>query len=261
MELQKRKEGAFIPFVVLGDPDSKSSQKIIETLIKTGADALELGFAFSDPIADGKTIQEADQRALAKKINTDENFELIKRIRVRNKKIPISLLVYYNLIFQRGIEKFYSDAKKAGVDAILAADCPLEESRHLLDASKKFGIDQVFIVAPTTTKKRLLNILEKTRGYAYIVGVLGVTGARSSLQNRTIETIKKARRFSNLPLCVGFGISKPEHVRAILSAGANGAIVGSAVVSLIKNNLGNKEKMLEALALFAKKMKKATVLC
>ena len=141
LELRAKKEGAFIPFVVLGDPDYEASLKIVKTLIESGADALELGFAFSDPIADGKTIQEADQRALAKGIDTDRDFELIKRIRSCNEKTPISLLIYYNLIFQRGIEKFYSDAKQAGVDAILAADCPLEEAATLLGAAKKVGID------------------------------------------------------------------------------------------------------------------------
>src|SRR3989338_7408182 len=133
-ELSRRKEGFFIPFVVLGDPTYNASLRIIKTLIASGADALELGFAFSDPIADGKTIQAADQRALAQKIYTDKCFSLLEKIRSLNNEIPISLLVYYNLIYQHGIEKFYGDAKHSGVDAVLASDVPIEEAQPLLKA-------------------------------------------------------------------------------------------------------------------------------
>ncbi len=257
-ELKARKEGAFIPFVVLGDPNAETSFKIIKTLINSGADALELGFAFSDPIADGKTIQEADQRALAKGMNTDKCFGLIKKIRAFDKRIPISLLIYYNLVMQRGIEKFYADAKKAGVDALLAADCPLEEAKPLLKASRKHGIEQVFIVSPVTTKKRMLKILRNCTGYVYIVSLLGVTGARQQLQKRTIQLIKRTRHSTKLPLCVGFGISRSEHARQVIAAGAQGAIVGSAIVDLIKRSLGNERKMLKEIQKFAFSMKKAT---
>ncbi|MDP2974443.1 MAG: tryptophan synthase subunit alpha [Candidatus Diapherotrites archaeon] len=257
-ELKARKEGAFIPFVVLGDPNAETSFKIVKTLINSGADALELGFAFSDPIADGKTIQAADQRALAKGINTDKCFALIKKIRAYDKEIPISLLIYYNLIMQRGIDKFYADAKKAGVDAVLAADCPLEEAKPLLQAARKHKIEQVFIVSPVTTKKRMQRILRNCSGYVYIVSLLGVTGARQQLQKRTIQLIKRTRHSTKLPLCVGFGISKPGHVKQVLAAGAQGAIVGSAVVDLIKRNLGNEKRMLKAIAGFAAAVKKAT---
>jgi tryptophan synthase alpha chain len=257
-ELHAKKEGAFIPFVVLGDPNPETSFKIVKTLINSGADALELGFAFSDPIADGKTIQAADQRALAKGINTDKCFALIKKIRAYDKEIPISLLIYYNLIMQRGIEKFYADAKKAGVDALLAADCPIEEAKPLLRAARKHKIEQVFIVSPITTKKRMQRILRSCSGYVYIVSLLGVTGARAALQKRTIQLIKRTRHSTKLPLCVGFGISKPEHARQVIAAGAQGAIVGSAMVDLIKRNLGNEKRMLKEIAGFAAAVKKAT---
>ncbi|MCX6798855.1 MAG: tryptophan synthase subunit alpha, partial [Candidatus Diapherotrites archaeon] len=222
-----------------------------------GADALELGFAFSDPIADGKTIQEADQRALAKKIDTDKDFARRKRIRALDEKIPISLLVYYNLIFQRGVEKFYADAKKAGVDAVLAADCPIEEAEELLAAARESVIDPVFIVSPTTTRERMRKILQKCKGYVYLVSVLGVTGARASVQERTIELIRAARRMTRLPLCIGFGISRPEHAQQVIAAGAHGVIVGSAVVDIVKQNIGNEAKMLRELESFAAAMKKA----
>ncbi len=257
-ELRSKKEGAFIPFVVLGDPNPETSLKIVKALIDSGADALETAPPFSDPIADGKTIQEADQRALAKGMDADKFFVMIKKIRSYNKEIPISLLIYYNLIFQRGIDKFYTDAKKAGVDAILAADCPIEEAKPLLRAARKHGIDQVFIVSPTTTKKRLKKILRSCSGYVYLVSLLGVTGARASLQKRALQLIKRAKPYTKLPLCVGFGISKPKHVKQVLKAGAHGVIVGSAVINLIKENQGSKEKMLKAVSSFAVSMKNAT---
>ena len=256
-DLRARKEGAFIPFVVLGDPNFDCSLKIIKALIDSGADALELGFAFSDPIADGKTIQEADQRALKAGMDTDKALELIADVRAYNQKIPISLLIYYNLILQRGIEQFYKDAKEAGVDAILAADCPVEEAAPLLKAAKKNGISQVFIVAPTTTKQRLKEILKNASGYLYLVSLLGVTGARASLQKRTLELIKRVRSNTTLPLCVGFGISKPEHVKEVIEAGADGCIVGSAIVSLIKENLNDEEQMLQKIREFAFELKNA----
>jgi len=169
------------------------------------------------------------------------------------------LLVYYNLIFQRGIDKFYKDAKKAGLDAVLAADCPIEEAKPLLEAAERQGIDQVFIVSPATTEKRLEKIFQKCSGYAYLVSVLGVTGARSELQARTIELIKKTGKHATIPVCVGFGISRPEHVKQVVEAGADGAIVGSALINKVKENLGNQERMLEELALMASEMKKATI--
>ena len=257
-KLHSKKEGAFIPFVVLGDPNIETSFEIIKTLIDNGADALELGFAFSDPIADGPTIQEADQRALSHNINTDDAFELIQQIRSYNQKIPISLLIYYNLILQRGIGEFYSQAKQVGVDAVLAADCPVEEAEPLLKAAKENGIDQMFIVAPTTTKARLKKILAQASGYVYLVSLLGVTGARAALQTKTVKLIKFVKPNTNLPICVGFGISKPGHVKEVVGAGANGVIVGSAVIKLVKENLGDKEKMLAAVSEFASEMKAAT---
>ncbi len=191
-------------------------------------------------------------------MDTDKALSLIKKIRAFDKEIPISLLIYYNLILQRGIEKFYSDAKSVGVDAVLAADCPIEESQPLLAAARKSGIDQVFLVAPTTTESRLKKILETASGYIYLVSLLGVTGARASLQNRTIELIKRVKPFSKLPICVGFGISRPEHVKGVVSAGADGAIVGSAIINLIKQNAGNADAILESVSAFSSKMKKAT---
>lgn len=256
-ELKRKKARAFIPFVVLGDPDYAASLKIVKELLKF-ADILELGMAFSDPIADGKTIQGADSRALGSGINPEKAFKLIKKIRGLDKDIPIGLLVYYNLIYRRGIDRFYEDAKKAGVDGILAADVPLEEAGPLLKAAKKYHINQIFLVTPTTTEKRLRNILSHTSGFVYLVTLLGVTGARQRLQQGTIKLIRRVRPYTKLPICAGFGIARPEHVKAVVRAGADGAIVGSAIVDLIAKDLKNRKKMLNDIIYYAKEMKQAT---
>ncbi|MFH1256552.1 MAG: tryptophan synthase subunit alpha [Candidatus Diapherotrites archaeon] len=257
-ELRKKGEKGLMPFVVLGDPDYETSLEIVKELLKH-ADALELGFPFSDPIADGKTIQAADTRSLANGMNSDKCFELINEIRKLDAEIPIGLLVYYNLIYSNGIDAFYAKAKEAGVDAVLAADAPVEESKPLLKAAKKSGLNQVFLVTPTITPQRMKKILSKASGFVYLVSLLGITGERSELGTETVSLIKKVRPHTKLPLCVGFGISKQEHVQAVCAAGADCAIVGSAVEKIIERNIGNCEKMLEELGAYLAEMKKAAV--
>jgi len=245
-----------VPFSVIGDPDYKTSLEIVKTIINAGADVLELGFAFSDPIADGPTIQAADNRALSKKINTDKNFEFIKQIR-KYSDIPIGLLVYSNLVYQRGINKFYKDAKKAGVCSVLVADLPVEEAQEYILAGRRNKVDTVFIVSPLTSNERLKRITEKTRGFVYVVARLGVTGTRVDVGADALKLLKRIRPQTTLPLCVGFGISKPEHVRDVIKAGADGAIVGSAVVKIIEKNLNNKTVMLSNIREYIQRMKKA----
>jgi len=256
-KLRKRKEKALVPFVVIGDPDYNTSLKIVKTITNSGADILEMGFPFSDPIADGPTIQSSDSRALKSKIDTDKCFKFIKKIREFS-DIPIGLLVYYNLIYQRGTSKFFSDCSSARLNSVLVADVPVEESNEIVKAARKYNINTVFIVSPLTDNKRLKLILKKCNGFVYIISRLGVTGARKDLQKETLKLIKRIRKRTKLPLCVGFGISKREHVRAVCKAGANGAIVGSAIVKIIEKNLKNKKKILDEIGKYVKKMKDAT---
>ena len=257
-ELKKKKQGALVAFTVIGDPNYNTSLQITKEMIESGADILELGIPFSDPIADGKTIQAADMRALKSGMNTDKAFDLIKNVRKYNKMIPIGLLVYGNLIYQRGINKFYNDAAKSGVNSILVADVPIEEADDYIKAARKNKVDTVFIVSPLTSNERIKKIVNKTSGFVYVVSRLGVTGARATLEKSALELIKRIRKFTKKPLCVGFGISKPEHVKAVIKAGADGAIVGSAIVDLIEKNASNTGKMLKKIGLYAKSMKKAT---
>ncbi len=257
-ELKNKKEGALAAFAVIGDPDYKTSLEIVKKIIDSGADILELGLPFSDPIADGPTIQAADIRALKSGINTDMAFEFIKEIRKYNEKIPVGLLVYANLILQRGIEKFYKDAADSGVNSVLAADVPMEEADEYITAAKNNNIDTVFIISPLTSDERIKKIAGNITGFVYAVSRLGVTGAKSNLENSTLELIKRIRKHTEKPLCVGFGISRPEHVKAVINAGADGAIVGSAIVDLTARNIGNKEKALAEIESYVKFMKDAT---
>ncbi|MBW2983607.1 tryptophan synthase subunit alpha [Candidatus Woesearchaeota archaeon] len=257
-KLKKNKEKALVPFVVAGDPNYKLSLEIIKTIINAGADILELGFTFSEPIADGPTIQTAGVRALKAGVNTDRNFNFAKQIRKINDKIPIGLLTYTNLIYQRGIDKFYKDAANAGVDSVLVADLPIEEADPYIKAARKAKVDTIFIVSPLTDNKRLKKIASKTKGFVYVVSRLGVTGAREKLETSTLKLLKRIRPKTKLPLCVGFGIKKPEHIKALLKAGADGAIVGSAVVKIIEKNLKNKRIMLKKIENYIKLMKNAT---
>lgn len=254
-KLKRKKEKALIPFVVAGDPNYKLSLDIVKTIINAGADMLEIGFTFSEPISDGPTIQTAGVRALKGGANTDKNFNFIKQIRKFNNDIPIGILIYANLIYQRGIKKFYLDAKRAGIDSVLVADLPIEEADEYIKAARKNKINTIFIIFPLTSDERLKKITKKVRGFIYVVSRLGVTGARSDLQEGTLKLLKRIRPQTTLPLCVGFGISKQEHVKAVCKAGADGAIVGSAIVKIIEKNLRDKKLMLKKIEHYIKSLR------
>jgi len=255
--LRSKKEGALVCFIVIGDPDYETSLAIAKTMVDAGADILELGLPFSDPIADGPSIQSADVRALGKGMNTYRVFEYIKELR-NYTDAPIGLLSYYNLIYQYGVQNFYEKSFLAGVNSILVADMPIEEYDLAMVNSEKNKIDSVFMISPITDNKRIRKIAGKVTGFIYAVSRLGITGARRDLEKSTLSFIKRIRKFTNKPICVGFGISRPEHVKGVIKAGADGAIVGSAIVDLIAKNLGNKKRMLEAVEGYVRELKTAT---
>ncbi len=234
------KKNSFIPFVVLGDPNFEESINIIKSLIENGADTLELGFAFSDPIADGPVIQKANNRALANGITTKKSFNILKEIRSVS-KIPISLMLSYNLVYNYGTEKFYEECSKLKIDAVLCPDVPLEESEELISFSNKYNIAQVFLVSPTTTIARMKKINKVARGYIYLVSILGTTGTRQELNAKLPDLIKSVKKEMNLPVYVGFGISEAKHVKEVLEYGADGAICGSAICKIIESNGSAKE--------------------
>jgi tryptophan synthase alpha chain len=226
---------AFMPFLVAGDPNYEVSLNLFRA-IAPHADMLEIGFPYSDPLADGPTIQAADERALHSGINTDKVFSLIHEIRSFYKG-PISVLVYANLVYQYGLDNFYKQAAISGIDGVLVPDVPYEESKPFMLAAKKHKVSPVFMVTQTTTGERLKKILKQAEGYLYLVSVLGVTGSRNSLGNDTFDFIKQIKKNTTLPLALGFGISTREHINNASKAGIDGVIVGSAIIKILEANL------------------------
>lgn len=258
-ELWRKGEGALIVFVTAGDPTIEDTVKIAKALEEGGADMIELGLSFSDPIADGPTIQAASERALKAGINPDSYFETIKKIR-EIVKVPLICLTYFNLVFQRGIDRFIKNCNESGIDGVIIPDLPIEEAKQMMDEANKKGIDIIFLAAPTTTEERMKKILDSTRGFLYLISLLGVTGAREELSQTVKDVINRAQKTAKreVPLVVGFGISAPKHVREVIASGADGAIVGSAIVDIIAKNIGDKKKMLREIRGFVAQLKQAT---
>jgi tryptophan synthase alpha chain len=246
-ELTAKKQIGFCPFAVLGDPDEKGtlerirryigcnvapygrSNKVASLRLGIGADFLELGIPFSDPVADGPVIQTATERALKNGMTPKKAIALIKKIRKVAKNIPIGILTYANISYRYGINNFYRDLAKAGADSVLLADVSLEEIAPFADAAKKNGLHQIIIVSEYTDNARLKKIEKVASGFLYVVSALGVTGARSNLGNSIAPLIRRLKQHTDLPLMVGFGISKAAHFEELKKAGADGAIVGSAL--------------------------------
>ncbi|PKP54397.1 MAG: tryptophan synthase subunit alpha [Candidatus Altiarchaeales archaeon HGW-Altiarchaeales-3] len=258
-ELKKAGELAFMPYIAAGDPDKKTTIKILNALIECGADIIELGMPFSDPIADGPTIQKASERALNAGMNTDIYFEICKKVNSTNTRVPVIAMTYYNIILHYGLEKFSKNCSESGIYGIIVPDLPVEESEPLLKACKKYNINLIFLIAQTTTDERIEKIIEHADGFLYLVSVLGVTGARSEIDAMANELVIRVKNKTNIPLCLGFGISKPSQVEEFKSnSELSGVIVGSAIVNIIEKNLSNPEMMLAELENFVRQMKTAT---
>ncbi|MCL6377170.1 tryptophan synthase subunit alpha [Pectobacterium brasiliense] len=256
--LSEKKEGAFVPFVTLGDPSPEQSLKIIDTLIAAGADALELGVPFSDPLADGPTIQDANLRAFAAGVTPDQCFEMLATIRQKYPEIPIGLLMYANLVFSNGIDEFYQRCAQVGVDSVLVADVPVVESAPFRAAALRHGIAPIFICPPNADDELLREIASYGRGYTYLVSRAGVTGAEKRAQLPLNHLVAKLNAYHAAPPLQGFGISDPTQVRETLASGAAGAISGSAIVRIIEKNLNQPDVMLSELHAFVSEMKAAT---
>ena len=255
-ELKEQKRAALIPFFVIGDPDFDTSLAVVTTAIDAGADVLELGIPFSDPIADGPTIQKADIRAIRGGMSVAKALKFIRKLK-DYKDVPIGLLMYYNLVYQYGVEKFFGDFHKAGVNSVLVADLSIDDADEVVGPAVSAGLDTVFMVTPNTHPERIKLIASRTTGFIYTVSVLGVTGSREKLSDAVEELVGKLKGLTSVPVCVGFGISKPEHAATIAQAGADGVIIGSKIVDLIESNLGNREKMLADISAFLAEVKSA----
>jgi len=258
-KLQARKEGAFVPFVTLGDPSPEQSLKIIDALIEAGADALELGIPFSDPLADGPTIQNAALRAFAAGVTPTQCFEMLAAIRQKHPTIPIGLLMYANLVFNRGIDEFYALCAKVGVDSVLIADVPIEESAPFRQAAMRHNVAPIFICPPNADDVLLREIATHGRGYTYLLSRAGVTGAETRAQLPLHHLVEKLTELGAAPSLQGFGISEPSQVKDAIDAGAAGAISGSAIVKIIEKNLDKPDVMLTELKAFVQSLKTATL--
>jgi tryptophan synthase alpha chain len=251
-----RDKAALIPFFVLGDPDYQRSLAVIKAAIDAGADILELGVPFSDPIADGPTIQKADIRALKAGMTCEKALDLIREIKAYA-DVPIGLLMYYNLIYHYGRDRFYLDAAAAGVNSVLVADLSIDDADEITGPASAAGLDTVFMVTPVTRDERMKLIASKTTGFIYTVSLLGVTGCRAELSDTVEGLVGKLKGLTDVPVCVGFGISRPEHAAAVARAGADGVIIGSKIVGLIESNLGDTQKTLAEISTFLRQVKNA----
>jgi len=251
--------GVLIGYVTAGDPSIELTPKIAGALIKGGVDILELGLPFSDPIADGPTIQAASVRALAAGTTPIKVLEAAEEIKSCH-STPLVVMTYYNPVFKMGLEQFCKAAKEHGVDGLIVPDLPVEEGGDLRQAADKSNLDMIFLAAPSTSNQRLQNIVDASSGFLYLVSHFGITGAKTTIEDSTIQLVKRVKPFTSgkIPLAVGFGVSKPEHVKQLISAGADGVIVGSTLVNIIQKKNENPKIMLEELEKTAAALKKAT---
>lgn len=256
--LDAAREGAFVPFVTLGDPSPELSLKIIDTLVAAGADALELGIPFSDPLADGPTIQGANLRAFAAGVTPAHCFEMLATIRQKYPDLPIGLLMYANLVFSNGIDNFYARCAETGVDSVLVADVPVEESAPFRQAALRHNIAPIFICPPNADDDLLREIASHGRGYTYLLSRAGVTGAEKRASLPLKHLVDKLREYNAAPALQGFGISEPAQVKEAIASGAAGAISGSAIVKIIEKNQANPEALLMELHNFVSSLKAAS---
>lgn len=244
--LRGERRTALMPFHTAGYPTLESSKAIIRALIDAGADMIEVGVPFSDPIADGVSVQGTGQVALQNGTRLKDCIELVRQLRAEGVTAPLLLMGYYNPILKYGVERFVTDCAAAGVDGFIVPDLPIEESDALREACLTHGRDLIFMVAPTSTDDRLVAAAARGTGFLYCVSVTGVTGARDAMSKTLGDYIARVRRHTNLPLAIGFGISKPEHMRQVGEL-AEGAIVGAALINAL-NTVSDDEKPVKAAA-------------
>ena len=248
-ELRQQNIRAFMPYLCAGDPTPDLTVKLLLTLEQAGADLIELGVPFSDPIADGPTIQRASERALKHRISLQQILEIVKTLRQQT-DIPIALMSYYNPIFSMGESAFCQAAQEVGVDGVIVPDLPPEEAQPLLEVAPQYNLATIFLVAPTSSPKRMQLVASVSTGFVYCVSVTGVTGARATLSDEVEPMIAELRKHIDKPISVGFGVSTPEQAKRVAQL-ADGVIVGSAIINVIEENMNDETKLLTAVKEFA----------
>ena len=255
-ELKSKKEKALVSYIMVGYPSESATLSAIRGLVKGGADIIELGFPFSDPIADGPVIQKASTGSLNNGIKIEKFFKLVKKIRSET-NIPLILMTYTNILYKQGYQKFIKTAKNAGIDGLILPDMAIEESKGYLLAAKKQKMDTIFLVSPNTQKNRLSKIAKATSGFLYMVAVFGTTGIQTKIHQYTIDALKSTKRtVKNVPVGVWFGISNEKDVKKYVSVGADAVIVGSANIKIMENT--PKSKLEGTVFRFTKKLKRQT---
>ena len=234
-KLRRQGKKALIPYIMAGDPDLSTTQALVLALEQSGADIIELGIPFSDPLADGPVIQRASDRSLRNKTSLRAVMDLVRTLR-RQTQIPLVLMSYYNPIYKYGEEKFAEDALAYGVDGVIIPDLPPEEAGQLIQISKRIGLDTIFLLAPTSTRERIRRVSESSRGFIYYVSLTGITGAALSSVREIKAKLQEIRRYSTKPIAVGFGISTPAQASQV-ARWADGVIIGSALVKLVESHL------------------------
>lgn len=236
---------AFIPYIMAGDPSLERTREAVLLMERCGADIIELGVPFTDPLADGPTIQRAAERALAAGVNLHAVIGLVGELR-RETEVPIVLMTYYNPVLRYGEERFVADAVKAGADGVIIPDLPPDEAAGLIRLSRRAGLDTIFLLAPTSTDERVRKVAKATRGFLYYVPITGITGARLSLDDTIGAALARIRRFTGVPISVGFGVSNPAEA-AVIANVADGVIVGSAIVRTMHESPGRLHGFLREL--------------
>jgi tryptophan synthase alpha chain len=257
-ELDAKKEKALISYIMAGFPNEKATISTVRGLVKGGVDIIELGFPFSDPLADGPVIQNASTISLEKGTKIAKFFSLVKKIR-KETDIPLILMTYTNILYHKGYAKFIAEAKKAGIDGFILPDMSIEESKEYLQAAKN-NADTIFLISPNTSNTRIQKISKASTGFLYLVAVFGTTGVKSGIKKYTLDAIKQVKKQTKgkIPIGIGFGVSTPDDVKKYINAGADAVIVGSAYLKLIEKTPQNKLE--SQIASFTKSLKKQTIL-
>ena len=261
-DLKQQNKKALTCFVTSCDPSLELSEKIINSLPKYGADIIEIGIPFSDPMADGPTIQRSSLRAIKSKSNISKTFKIIKNFRTKNKTTPIILMGYFNPIFQFGLDNFFSQGKIVGVDGIIIVDLPPEEDHLIRKHTQKNNIYNIRLIAPTTSKERIKKISKSSKGFLYYVSIMGITGTKKPSINSVKKSVTSIKKITSLPVLVGFGINSYEQIKK-LNEFSDGCVVGSAIIKIVENSIQKKlphQRVLDNIYYFLKKLKKNDIL-
>jgi tryptophan synthase alpha chain len=265
--LSEKKEHALICYMLPGYPNVKDSTalKIVSTMVEAGADIIEVGIPFSDPIADGPVIQEALYQSLNKGINPDECLRVVSRIRTKFSELPIVAITYYNILYKMGLNSFLKRSMESGIDGFIIPDIPIEHCNEYVSEASKLGLVTPFLASPNTSEPRLRSIASISSGFLYVISAYGTTGMRKSFEKYTFDNIRNVKRIINstnvtttpIPIIVGFGINTPEHAKLIFDSGVDGIIVASKLIDKIKESRNNEAQMLQQMKVIISSMKKA----